>query len=270
MGKYAIEEIPLVIMVGQSNCGGNNDDSLNATITGYANGNIYFKPDWTSTDNGYWATTITTNVNNNQYTRIPGFSDIGAELNLAKLLYDYTSKEHYFIKLSYGGAELTDTIGQDDLNPANTGEHWTVAVDYTMIHAIEKLVYLGKVKIKAITFHQGESDCYYGTTVANNYYQPAPAAIDKDNPLPFFFQEFRNSISNLNEVKAVITKIVMTTQPTERPIIQQSQIDFCNDHEWAYLNDMEGSVAYSDGNIHWDAPTQELKAANIFNIIKDW
>lgn len=270
MAKYTLTDIPVIIQAGQSNEGGHNDDGVNSTLTTTTDASIFFKTDHTSTNNGTWAANITQQVNNVHFDRVGTKNDTNQNIKLGKALFDYDGKRHYFIPIFFGGAEITDTVGQDDLNPANVGEYWTTGIDYILKPAIEKLAGLGKIRIKAISFHQGESDCNFGETVANDYYQPSPAVIDKDNPLPYYLQQLRLVYRFMNDAKVVMTKIVITGRPIERPIVQQSQIDFCDDHDWAFMNDMEGSIAYADAGVHWDAVTQELKATNVYNIIKDW
>jgi len=271
MGKFSVTEIPLVLMVGQSNCGGHNDDGANATLTSYSNASIFYKPDWTSTNNGTWQSPIETGVNNAQYTRIDGgYDDIGMELMLSKLLYDHNGKHHYIIKLSYGGAEITDTIGQDDLNPINVGEYWTIAMQYTFQNAIEQLAGLGKVRGKVTTFQQGEAEGATSEVVANNYYQSG-VTIDKDNPLAFLFQQLRAFHPLLNNVPIVITKVYTTSggYPYTSNVATRQEA-YVNDFSNVTLIDMDDDVTFSDGGVHWDAATQELKATNVYNVIKDY
>lgn len=270
MGKYTLTQIPVIVMVGQSNDGGFNDDILNATITSESNGSIFYKPDWTSTNNGTWQSPILSGTNNVQYTRIGTYSDIGIELKLANLLFAYNGLHHYIIKLAYGGAELTDTIGQDDLNPDNVGEYYTIATDYTYINAIEKLAGRGKVRVKVIEFHQGESDGATTQQVADDYYKPL-GVVDKDNPLPYFFQQFKAYHPTLNNKPVVITRVYTTAggYPYTSTIAAHQDTYAANTPNTT-IYEMDSSVAFSDAGVHWDAPTQELKAVNVFNIIKDY
>lgn len=270
MPKYTLTEIPLVVMLGQSNEGGHNDDSVSATITSTTDGSIFYKPDWTSTNNGTWQSPIATGVNNAQYTRIDGlFNDIGMELKLANLLKNYNGLHHYFIKLTYGGAEIRKEATQTDLNPDSVNEYYEIATDFTFLNAIEQLAGLGKVRVKAITFHQGEAEAA-NETWANEYYN-ASNPIDFANPLPYIFQELRGYHPLLNNVKVVITKVYTTSGSYPYiSTIATHQTNYANSKSDVYLVDMDGSVAFSDAGVHWDAPTQEVKATNVYNIIKDW
>lgn len=268
MGKFTITDIPIIVMIGQSNEGGHNDDALNATVTSTSNGFIFYKPDWTSTNNGTWQSPIATNVNNVQYTRIPTYSDIGMELKLAELLFAYKGVKHYFIKLTYGGAEITQTVGEDDLNP-DSGEYWTIAMQYTFQNAIEQAAGKGKVRIKAVTFQQGEAEAAISETVANNYYQTG-VTIDAANPLPYFFQELRAYHPLLNGKKVYITKVYTTAGGY--PYISNvatRQTAYVSEIGNSELLSMDGSVVFADAGVHWDAATQEIKATNIYNLIKD-
>lgn len=270
MGKFTVTEIPVIVMMGQSNCGGYNDDGTSANPSSYSNGSIFYKPDWTSTNNGSWGSPIATGVNNAQYARIDGgYDDVGIELKLAKLLYDYNGLHHYFIKLSYGGAEITDTAGQDDLNPSN-GEYWTIAMDYTFNNAIQQLAGLGKVRVKAITFHQGEAEGAISEAVADDYYQSGET-IDKDNPLPYLFQQLRAYHPLLSGKHIVMTKVYTTSggYPYTSNVAARQEA-YVNDFSNVTLIDMDDDVVFADGGVHWDAATQELKATNVFNIIKDF
>lgn len=270
MGKFTVTEIPVVVMMGQSNCGGHNEDGLNAIPSSYSNGSIFYKPDWTSTNNGSWGNPIATGVNNAQYTRIVGgFNDVGIELKLSKLLYDYNGVHHYFIKLSYGGVEITDTVGQDDLNPSNVGEYWTIAMDYTFTNAVQQLAGLGKVRIKAMTFHQGEAEGAISEAVTDNYYQSG-VTIDKDNPLPYLFQELRAYHPLLVGKPIVITKVYTASggYPYTSNVATRQEA-YASDFSNVTLIDMDNDVVFADSGVHWNAATQELKATNVFNIIKN-
>lgn len=271
MGKYNIDELPVIIMLGQSNGGGHNDDSSNATITSTSNGFIYYKLNWVNSINGVWQSPIQTGVNNVQYNRINnGYSDIGIELKLAELMYDYTGKKHYFIKLTYGGASITDEAGGQDLNPISTKEYWDIAMNYTLRHAINDLAPLGKVNVKVLTFHQGEAEGAMSQQVASNYYQSGEP-INSDNPLPYIFQQFRSFRHYLADTPIVITSVytISGAYPYTSTVAGR-QADYVNDFDNVVLMKMDDDVEFSDSVTHWDAPTQELKASNIFNIIKDY
>jgi len=269
MGKFTIPIIPVIVMIGQSNEGGHNNNAVNATITSEANGFIFYKPDWTSTNNGTWQTPIAAGVNNAQYTRIPTFNDIGIELKLANLMYTHNGLKHRFIKLTYGGAEVTKMVGETDLNPDSVGEYWDIAMKYTYKNAIEQLAGSGKVVVKAITFHQGEGEGAISETVANDYYKVG--VVDFENPLPFFFQELRSFHPTLATAKIVMTKVY--TDSAGYPYtsnVAARQLAYVNDNTSVSIIDMDNDVIFSDSGVHWNAVTQELKANKIFDIIKNY
>jgi hypothetical protein len=268
MGKFVIPSIPVIVMIGQSNEGGHNNDAVNATVTTTTNGFIFYKPDWTSTNNGTWQSPIATGVNNAQYTRIPTYNDIGVELKLADLMYAYIGLKHRFIKLTYGGAEITKTVGEDDLNPSNVGEYWTIATSYTYKNAIEQLAGSGKVVVKAITFHQGEAEGAISEAVANAYY--TAGTVDFNNPLPYFFNSLRAFHPTLATAKIVMTKVYTDAGGypyTDNVAIRQLAYVAANPS--VSIIEMDNNIVFSDAGVHWDAPTQELKATNIYNLIKD-
>jgi hypothetical protein len=268
MGKFSIPTIPVIVMIGQSNEGGYNDDSANATITSESNGYIFYKPDWTSTNNGTWQTPIATGVNNAQYTRIGTYNDIGIELKLANLMYAYNGLKHRFIKLTYGGAEITKMVGETDLNPDSVGEYFDIATSYTYKNAIEQLAGSGKVVVKAITFHQGEAEGAISEAVANAYY--TVGTVDFNNPLPYFFQELRLFHKTLATAKIVITRVYTTSggYPYTSNVAAR-QLAYTTANPSIAFIDMDNDVVFSDAGVHWNAVTQELKAINIYNIIKD-
>tara|TARA_R110000744_G_scaffold378720_1_gene495267 strand:- start:224 stop:1030 length:807 start_codon:yes stop_codon:yes gene_type:complete len=268
MAKYIIPKKEVVVMVGQSNSGGHNNDAINATITSTNDGSIFYKPSFLLSNDGGWQSPIATGVNNTQSSRTGTYQDIGMEFKLSNLLKAYNGEHHYIIKLTYGGSEITKVAAQLDLNPDSIDEYYKIATKYTFQNAIEQLAGSGKVRIKAITFHQGEAEGA-NQTWANDYYNSSNP-VDYTNPLPYFFQEFKSYNKLLNDTKVLITKVYTNTAGYPyTTIVANKQVDYSNNNSLDLI-DMDNVTTFMADNVHWDAPSQEQKGTNVFNTIKDW
>jgi ABC-type Fe3+-hydroxamate transport system substrate-binding protein len=142
-------------------------------------------------------------------------------------------------------------------------------MDYTFQNAIEQAAGKGKIRIKAVTFQQGEAEAAISEAVANAYYQTG-TTINAANPLPYFFQQLRAYHPLLSGKKVYITKVYTTAGGY--PYISNvatRQTAYVSEIGNSELLSMDGSVVFADAGVHWDAVTQEIKATNIYNLIKD-
>lgn len=153
-----IEEADVIIIAGQSNAVGRAD---NTNLPAYLQGN---QPSYIFNPSGFQVLNSNTH-NNNQFNNKT--DDFGSEMELAYQYNQMTGDSLYIIKYAVGGTRLYPDAGMD-WSVSSTNEYY----DSLLVYIDSALTWIrdeGKNPIiKAIVWHQGESDMNDGT-YANGY-----------------------------------------------------------------------------------------------------
>jgi len=191
--------VPLIFDIGQSNAVGrgesNRENQLSAFPELPTNCKIYYKTDYTITDNGTFQQPFA-GVN----TREPDqtASIFGAYHPLACYIASGFQRTCYIIMMGDGGTALKQNLTNPDWSPSSSGECFEIATQRYYSVAYDKIVAENPTSIilPIICWHQGETDAMDNT-----------ATSEYSNNFSNFVTSLRASHSTLNNALMFITKL---------------------------------------------------------------
>lgn len=200
---------------GQSNAIGRATASRVYQLTKYReipdDVKIYYKPDYTSADNGAFFTV----QQGTTLTREPDQAAIaftGDYVMLAENLKRVSPNTVYIIPEGDGGTALKQNLTTPDWYEGSTGECFQIFTEYYYSVAYSKIVAEnpGKTIITVILWHQGESDAADAT--ATSQYSTNFSGAGR------FIESLRASHSSLSNALLIITKLYYNVDANEATI----------------------------------------------------
>jgi hypothetical protein len=172
-------------------------------------GLVYWKPDYTATDNGNWYPGQLSAFMCREPDASSSNFAVGSYLQLATLLTGYTQDSTYVIVAGDGGTALNQNTTTPDWAPASSGECFEIFTQryYSVAYTKLQTRYPGRNIVPIILWHQGEADALNSTATANY-----------TTNFPAFVTAIRASHASLANALWVTTKLWYESSANEATI----------------------------------------------------
>lgn len=198
---------------GQSNAVGRAETNRQIQLTKYPEipslTKIYYKPDYSSSDNGAFQVLHNGSINTKEPDQSGSLEMFGAYSILGQLLSGLVNRTTYIVMAGDGGTALKQNLTSPDWAPASTNECFQIFTEYYYSVAYDKVAAEnpGKTIVPIIVWHQGETDAMDNT--ATSQYAANFSS---------FVTALRASHSSLGNALMLITKLYYNLTANEDTI----------------------------------------------------